>query len=222
MTRAILVFVAFMAVTVDAAVGQQPNPKASTNINRYGSTPWYGEPGIRQQLKITDEQYGRLNQNYSSAYNTFNQSASELGNLTEQQQRDRLNQNYGTFYKNLDTSTQGVLTPEQRARYNQLWIQYRGYDALLDPSNRQTMNLTEAQAAALQKYNTEYQQKMNEYTQQYGTNKEAATKGYQQIQPQINERINQTLTEQQRQRWSEMTGSPYRFQPFYGYGNPQK
>jgi len=222
MLRSMSLSTVILAVAASAALGQPINPKGGINANRYAQSPWYGEPGIRQQLKLTDEQYARLNQGYTQAYNTFNQSSAELGTLTDQQRQERLDQNYNTFYKSLDTSSQDVLTPEQRTRYNQLWYQYRGYDALLDPTVRQKMNLTDAQIAELRKYNTEYQQKIGEYTRQYGANKDAALKGYQEIQPQVGERINRVLNEQQRTQWGEMTGSPYRFQPFYGYGTPQK
>jgi len=220
MMRSMTYSTLILTVAVSAALGQPINPKVSINANRYAQTPWYGEPGIRQQLKLTDEQYARLNQVYTKAYNTFNQSAADLGNLTDQQRQERIAQNYSTFYKNLDTSSQDLLSPEQRTRYSQLWMQYRGYDSLLDPTVRQKLNLTDAQVAELRQYNTDYQQKMNDYIQQYGTNRDAAMKGYQVLQPQVGQRINQVLTEQQRGQWGEITGSPYRFQPFYGYGTP--
>jgi len=84
------------------------------------------------------------------------------------------------------------------------------------------LNLTDAQVAELQKYNTAYQQRYGDLTRQYPTSREAAVKGYQEIYPQVGQRINQVLTEQQRQQWSGMTGDAYRFEPFYGYGAPQK
>jgi len=111
MNRAHFLAVAFAVVVANTAFGQVINPKGGINANRYAQSPWFGEPGIRQQLKLTDEQYARLNQGYASAYKTFNESTADLANLSEQQRQDRLNQNYNTFYKSLDTAGQDVLTP---------------------------------------------------------------------------------------------------------------
>ena len=210
------------AAAVNAqGTGNEKPPLSRNTYNRFGPQPWYGQAGVRQQLKLTDEQYNRLNQTYTNAYSGYNSAVSPADGLTEAQRQERMRQGTTTFYKNLDTSYQGVLTPEQQQRYSQLWSQYRGYDALLDANNAQKLKLTDAQIQSLRKYDQEYHQQMSRYNSQYGTNRDDAIQGYNTLQPRVAEQVNSVLTPEQRRQWTEMTGAPYRFEPFYGHTNPK-
>jgi len=205
------------AANAQTGTGNEKPPLSGQPFLRYGQQPWFGEPGIRQQLKLTDEQYNRLNQAYSPAYSSLNNSMAGLGSLNERERQARIQQNYGTFSRSLGTAYQDVLSPEQQARFNQLWSQYRGYDALLDPTTAQKLNLTEQQLQDLRKYDAAYQQRMQQLWTQYGTNKDMALNAYKQFQPQVSQQINGTLTPEQSRQWQQMTGEPYGFTPFYGY-----
>jgi len=210
------------------AQGVRTDPPGTTNGPggtpssglRYAPTPWYGERGVRNQLKLTDEQYQRLHQGYGTAYSGI--APPTATDLTEQQRQERMQQNYATFYKNLDTSTRQVLTPEQQNRYNQLWMQYRGYDAVLDPTTREKLKLTDAQVQLLNKYNTEYHRQYGNLVSQYGKNPKDANTAYNELNPYVGNRISSVFDENQRRQWTDMTGAPYRFEPFYGYANPTK
>jgi len=197
-------------------VGNQQPPSGQPFL-RYGQQPWFGEPAIRQQLKLTDDQFNRLNQSYGPAYSSLNSSMAGLDALNERERQARLQQNYDTFSRSLGTAYQDVLNPEQQTRFNQLWTQYRGYDALLDPRTAQKLKLSEQQIQDLRKYDATYQQRMQQLWAQYGTNKETALNAYKQFQPQISEQISRTLTPEQVREWQQMTGESYRFTPFYGY-----
>jgi len=188
----------------------------------YYQQPWFGQNGVRQQLKLTDDQYNRLNQTYGPLYQRWDQSWNGMNNIPEAERQARMNESYSTFYRDQDNAYKNILTPEQQSRYNQLSLQYRGYDALLDPTTRQKLNLTDAQVNQLRQYDTEYGKQMDTFLNQYRTNPSEANNAYNKIQPQVNDRINQVLNDQQRRQWTEMTGPPYRFEPFYGYQNSKK
>lgn len=200
-----------------AGVGNDKAPFTGTHFNRYWQQPWFSEPGVRQQLKLTDEQLSRLNQAYGSAYSSFNDSTTGFQNSTEAQRQERLRQSYGTFHKGLDAASRDVLTPAQQPRFNQLWMQYRGYDAVMDPATARQLNLTDEQIQTLRKYDAAYQQRMTELLSQYRKDKNVAIQGFEQLQPQVSQQIYQVLNPDQRLRWDAMSGDRYRFQPFYGY-----
>jgi len=200
-----------------AGAGTQAPAAAGSSFMRYGQQPWFGEPGVRQQLKLTDDQFNRLNQSYGNAYSSLQNSMSGLGTLNERDRQARLQQNYGTFSRSLGTAYQDVLTADQQARFNQLWSQYRGYDALLDPTTSQKLNLTEQQIQDLRKYDAAYQQRMQQLWTLYGTNKDMALNAYKQLQPEFNQQLSRTLNPEQLRQWQQMNGDPYRFTPFYGY-----
>jgi Spy/CpxP family protein refolding chaperone len=183
----------------------------------YYARPWYGEPGIRQQLKLTDEQYNRMTQAYDPSYQRLNQAINNSKVSTEQERRAIMNEAYSGFYRDQSNAYKDILTPEQQSRYNQLWNQYRGYDALLDPTTRQKLNLTDKQIQQLQKYDAEYQQQFGSLHNTYTQNRDNAVNSYNQMWPQVSTRIGQVLTPDQQRQWAEVTGTQYRFQPFYGY-----
>lgn len=56
--------------------GQNPagaNAQGQFNFNGMGQTPFFSDPGARQQLGINDSQFNQLNQAYQQGYQRFNQ-----------------------------------------------------------------------------------------------------------------------------------------------------
>jgi hypothetical protein len=54
---------------------------------------------------------------------------------------------------------------------------------------------------------------MNDLGRTYQTDREGATKQFNEMRTQFGERLNTVLTPEQQKSWQQMTGEPYQFQP---------
>jgi hypothetical protein len=137
-----------------------------------------------------------------------------LGTLTPDQRTQQMQQLNQSFYKNFATPTNDIITnPQMRTRFNQLYNQYRGYDAFQDPAIQSKLNLTDAQRQKLSQYQSDWQRSMNNLSATYRTDPQAATRQFNDMRKQQTEQLNNLLNDQQRQTWSQMTGEPFNVQP---------
>ena len=67
--------------------------------------------------------------------------------VTEEQRSLKMGELRQGFNKNFSTATNEVFTDaQQRQRYNQLYLQYQGYEAFSDPMVQEKLNLTALRA----------------------------------------------------------------------------
>jgi len=201
--------------------GGQPNTRANAQVfGGINQTPWFSNAEIRAQARISDEQFKRLNTAYGQAWNNYNKGIGQLGDLSEQDRARRLQELSGGFYKDFGGTMNDVLPQEQRQRFGQLGVQYRGYDAFGDPTITESLRLTEQQRQQFQRYGQDYSTQLGEIYRGVGDDRTGAGRRFNDLRKSMGERINSTLTEEQRGRWRDMVGDPYNFQPFAGSTNP--
>lgn len=200
------------------AFGQQQSPYSGPITQN----PWFSNPQVRQQLNFNNEQYTQLQKAYTNAWNQYQQGLNNFEKtLTPEQRNQRMQELQQNFYKNYGTATNSILTdPEARARYNQLQLQYRGYDAFYDPMVQEKLALTPEQRQKVAQYNQEWTKSMQELGRDYATNPEKASQRFNEMRKRDLGRLEQLLTPQQRQTWAQLTGNPYNFQPNVYFQTP--
>jgi len=184
-----------------------------------GQTPWFSNQGVREQLKISPEQYQKLEKSYADYYGRLRTGYTGLDKLSDKERSQKMNELTSTFNTDMMKSSADILTPEQRTRFNQLYTQYRGYDALNDPDIQRKLKMTDEQREQLRKYSTQYNEQMTAVYKDAGSNREAAMKRYDALRRQSGERINTLLNDEQRRAWRDITGEPYTFPPPFGATN---
>jgi len=188
-----------------------------------GQTPWFSNPQVRQQFKLTDQQYNALNQAYGTAWQQYQQGIQGLDKgLTDAQRAQRIQEMQQGFYRNFGTNlSQTINDPQQLQRFQQMQLQYRGYGAFSDPTVQEKLKLTPEQRQKLGQYGTEWEKEMTGLAQGYEKDPTAAGKRFSELQTQAGERLNTILTPEQQRAWQEMTGPRYTFQPgIYFPANP--
>jgi hypothetical protein len=198
-----------------AAQKTQPNTGYMGPINQ---TPWFSNPAVRQQLNLNDTQFNQLSKAHMNAWTQYQQNLQNMdtanANLTPEQRIQRIQDFQLNYYKGLGTPVNDVFTdPQMRERYYQLHTQYRGYDALLDPSIQAKLSLTDAQRQRLGQYQQDWRNSMGELQKNYQTDPQGSAQRLQDLRQREAERTNAVLSEQQRQMWQQMVGNPYNFQP---------
>ena len=140
----------------------------STNVdtlNGVSQTPFFSDPGARQQLNLNNTQYNALNRAYQNAYNRYNQAVNNLSpNLTEQQRALQMQQLQAQFNQSLAATVNGTFNnPQTLARYNQLNRQFMGFNAFNDPAIRQQLNLTPDQVRQLRTLSNNWRQQLQQF-----------------------------------------------------------
>jgi Spy/CpxP family protein refolding chaperone len=73
--------------------------------------------------------------------------------------------------------------------------------------------LTPEQRQKIGQYGEEWHNQMNELGRTYTTDRDGATRRFNEMRKESGERINSILTPEQQKLWQQMTGESYRFQP---------
>jgi len=197
-------------------VGRQPGTtQQGGNFGGMNQTPWFGNQDIRQNLKLNNDQFNQLNRAYSNAWNRYQQGITALdSNLTDQQRQQRMQAMQQEFGKNFSTAANDIFTsPEQRQRFEQLGMQFRGFGAFSDPMVQQKLNLTAEQRQKLNQLNQDWQRQMDTLNQKFQTDPKAVTTQFNDMRKQFDTRLNSVLSQEQQQSWRQMTGDPFNFQP---------
>lgn len=195
----------------------QPGAIGSAELNRnrnaggISRNPWFADPSVRRQLNLNDDQFNRLNRSYMDNFNRFQQAQGQLGSdANEQLRAQRMRELEGTFRQNFSSSLNDVFTdPQQRQRFQQLDLQFRGLDALSDPAIQQRLNLTPAQQQQFRQLSTQWEQDLQKRAADAGIALDFNTPQGAAMRAQLSQRINSILTPEQRRLWTQMTGDPF-------------
>ena len=101
------------------------------------------QPSVRQALSVSSEQAGKIDEslNVPAWFGTFG----KLDELTPSEKRDKYVEKSAEIESKLST----LLTPEQRERLQQIYLQVRGGEAFTDPDVSQALGLTRDQKEAI-------------------------------------------------------------------------
>jgi hypothetical protein len=177
-----------------------------------GRTPFFTNPGARQQLNLDDNRFNTLNRAYQQAWNRYNQGVTGLdSNLTEQQRTQQMMQLQNQFNQSFNPALDTTFTdPRLRTRYNQLNWQFQGFGAFNDPQVRQQLDLTPQQQRQFRRLDAEWRRQMQQLRRAGNDNNPQLTdQQYQQMLQQYQQQLSTLLTPEQQQNWSQLIGQPF-------------
>lgn len=203
-------------------VGNQPTQPSGPQFGAINQTPFFSDPGLRTHLRLTDDQFTRLNTIHTDQFNRFNTARGQLGaDLTDQQRAQRMQELSTTFFRDFGTAANEVLSADQRQRFNQLGLQFRGFDAFNDPAVQQQLRLNEKQLEQFRRLGQDFNTQLSEISRGFETDRAGATRRFNDLRTNMGDRINSVLTNEQRTNFRGMVGEPFNFQPVMAQPKPQ-
>jgi hypothetical protein len=163
------------------------------------------EPAVLDDLGLAGEQRDRVVALSSALHNRTMDVFREFRQLTPEQRRQR----FVDLARASEADAEAILTATQLARLRQIDLQVQGPRAFEDPKVTATLGLTAAQRQRVRAILAE-----GPFGGLFGPDaargkgREARDKG-----PSHVERIKDVLTEEQKGRWRELTGEPYKGPP---------
>ncbi|MCS7187988.1 MAG: hypothetical protein N3B10_14375 [Armatimonadetes bacterium] len=205
--------------------GQPPGPPtgAPMMFARGGPMMMLGllrSPQVQQELKITEEQRTKLEQLGEQLREKFRGLGQELRGLPPEEREKRIESLNAEVEKELAK----VLDEKQLKRLKQIALQVEGYAALARPSVAKEVGLTEGQLKQILEILREANEKRRALFQQGPpADPQARFQEMQKIRQWVEEQIGKLLTEQQKKKWQQLIGEPFKFEfrPFGG-GRPQQ
>ncbi|MCS7263611.1 MAG: hypothetical protein NZ805_02120 [Armatimonadetes bacterium] len=200
--------------------GQPPGPPtgAPRMFARGGPMMMLGllrSPQVQRELKITEEQRTKLEQLGEQLREKFRGLGQELRDLPPEERGKRVESMNAEVEKELAK----VLDEKQLKRLKQIALQFEGYAALARPSVAKEVGLTEGQLKQIREILREANEKRRDLFQQGPpADPQARFQEMRKIRDWVDEQIGKLLTEQQKQKWQQLVGEPFKFefQPFGG------
>ncbi|MCS7191952.1 MAG: hypothetical protein NZ937_03075 [Armatimonadetes bacterium] len=198
--------------------GQPPEPPrgAPRMFARGGPMTMLGllrSPQVQRELKITEEQRTKLQQLGEQLREKFRGRSQELRDLSPEEREKHLESVNAEVEKELSK----VLDEKQIKRLKQIVLQIEGYAALARPSVAKEVGLTEGQAKQVREILRDANEKRRSIFQQGPpADPKARFQEMRKIREWVDEQIGKILTEQQKQKWQQLIGEPFKFefQPF--------
>ena len=183
--------------------------------NFISQTPFFTDPGVRQQLNLNDTQFSTLNRNYQNALAHFNEAVNRLSPGLTPEQRLQIERLQLQFNQSLAGTTNSTLTnPQTLNRFNQLNRQFTGFNAFNDPTIRQQLNLSPDQLRQLRMVQNNFRQQLQQFRRGAGNDLSSVDQTqWNQLMQQYVSTLNNVLTPEQQQMWQQLVGQPFTFSP---------
>lgn len=183
--------------------------------NFYYPPPLYRMDDVARSLTLTPEQVNRLNQLSQQLQGRYGTDFNSISNLSPAERSRRILELQQRFGNEWMTGARDIFNDQQLNRYRQLDLQFRGFSAFADPAIRQRLNLTDAQMQQVQQAQDWARQQMQALTRQ-GLDQASRDNLYRNYVTEYRDRINQILTPEQRQTWTQLSGEPFNFRSGFG------
>jgi hypothetical protein len=211
------------AVLAGAAHAQQPaspaqaQPQAQPPKGQLNYYPpaLYRMDDVGKTLKLNQDQINRLNAVTEKVQAQYRAQYQKINPVNDAESLLRLQELSRQYHGDWNKAAAEVFDNEQRARYQQLYLQYGGFNSLYDPEVQRRLNLTPEQLKNLREPADWSHLQMQAISSTGTTDPAKSVQMYNEYWKQRQERFNKFLTPEQQRVWREMTGEPYTFRPAF-------
>lgn len=194
--------VAVLALMASPVLAQQQRRPGGGAAAGGGQMGLLANKAVQEDLKLTDDQITKVKDAATKQRAAFQ----GLGDLSQEERVKKMQELNKENTKVLDE----ILKPEQKKRLRQLSLQQQGAMALATPQVAKALNVTDDQKDKLKSIQDDVRKQMGELRQGGGGNREEMAKKRAEITKATNEKVMGLLTADQKAKWKEMTGEPFK------------
>lgn len=156
-----------------------------------------GQKSVQEELKLTDDQVKKVQELAEKQRG----SLQELRNLDQDERRKKMQEMAQANQKALGA----ILKEGQAKRLKQITLQQQGPAAFRTPEVASALKITDEQKQKM----SEIQENATNQTRDLGRDEEARKKR-QELRKATNEKMMGVLTSEQKDKWKELTGEPFK------------
>jgi Spy/CpxP family protein refolding chaperone len=165
-----------------------------------GQAMLLSQKSVQEELKLTEEQIKKVQETQTKQRESFQ----GLQQLSQDERREK----FQALAKDNEKVVKDILKPDQVKRLKQISLQQRGLQAVNDPEVATALNLTEEQKAKVKSMQEENRTAARDLRQ--GGNRDEARTKLQEMRKANEEKIQTLLTSEQKAKWKELTGEPFK------------
>ncbi len=170
---------------------------------------------VQQELKLTDQQKQQLEQ----LGEQWREKMRGLRDLPPEERRQKVEGMRAEVEKQLAT----ILNEQQMKRLKQIALQVEGYAALERPEVADQVGLTKEQRQKIRDILRQAAEKRRGAFQQGQGDRQAAFQRMREIRQWVDGEIEKLLTAEQKKKWQELVGAPFKFEGgFGGFGGARQ
>ena len=170
----------------------------------FGSTSLLMAPNVQKELKLSDEQSGKLRDVLRSVRAKHESEFTSARDLPENERGPKMREIGKTIDE--EVKKELALSDEQSKRLDQIRVQQRAYEAMLEPEVQSKLNLSDDQKDKLREIVRDTREKTQSLRAAQG-GPETFQK-INDIRKESNEKAVALLTDDQKKTWKELTGEP--------------
>jgi hypothetical protein len=173
-----------------------------------------GQESVQKELKLTPDQIEKT----KAALDKQGQAFQELQGLQGEERAKKFDE----MRKEADKTIAEILKPDQAKRLKQITLQQQGVrGAVANPEIAKELAITEDQKGKIQEIQEETGKQMKELFQ--GGFSEENRKKMTEINKAANDKVMVLLTDDQKAKWKEITGEPFKGEIHFGPpGGPRR
>jgi Spy/CpxP family protein refolding chaperone len=160
------------------------------------------QKSVQDELKLTEDQVKKV----AEANEKRRAAFQEIRNLQGEERTQKLQE----LAKEGAKTIAGILNEEQAKRFKQISLQVRGVLAVADPAMAGELKITDDQKAKLTHLLDQAGKDLQKIREEAGDNRDEARKKSAEYRKDLNEKVMQALTDEQKTKWKEMTGKPFK------------
>jgi hypothetical protein len=189
--------VALVALLSDAAVAQ----RFGGGFGRGNIGMLAGQESVRQELKLSEEQIAKLDDQAETIREKFRDAFSLEGEERTKKIQELTQEN--------EKAVAEILKPEQMKRLKQISYQQQGAAAFRNAEVAKALELSDEQKEQIQKINEDTLAQMRELFQGGGLDDEGRKK-LEELRKDAADKADKLLTDKQRTAWKELQGAPFK------------
>lgn len=176
-------------------------------------------PAVQEELKITDEQKGKLEEVTATFREEMQGLREKLADVPQGERMSRMRELMTEVNAKGHKELETILKPEQMKRFKEIELQARGVEAFADKEVHKALSVTEEQAGKIETALSELNEKRRTIFQDAQGDFQAAMGKVRELQTETREKVMGLLKDDQKAKYKELTGEPFDL-PVGGPGGP--
>jgi Spy/CpxP family protein refolding chaperone len=166
-------------------------------------------PEVQAELKLTDDQKTKVTEMLQKLRESQQARFQDLRDASPEERQKIMTEMQAEQMKQVNA----ILNTDQQKRFKEISLQQQGYSALAQPAVADELKLTDDQKSKLKDILQKQQESMREIFQSAGGDRAAAQEKMQTLRKETDDKIAALLTDDQKNQWKAMLGSPFKLEP---------
>jgi Spy/CpxP family protein refolding chaperone len=178
-------------------------------FGRMGGANLLRRPEVQTELKITDEQKPKIETMLEQLREERQGLFQDLRDASAEERQKIMDKMYADESKRVNA----ILNPDQQKRFRQISLQQEGPTAAARADVADELKLTDEQKKKVRELLVAQQEKQRELREAAGGDFQAIREKMEALRKETNDKVTALLTDEQKNKWKEMVGTPFTLAP---------